>query len=352
MSIVDDARRKLEAEIARLETLYFVSTITYKREAKEHYRKSQGADKAIVFEAGDWKREVAHNAGHFKAIVEDVLPKTLRETIYVRVISAVEVFHVDLVRAIFTFRRDLLARNQVIELQYGYLASLTTISELITKLVDKDCRAMTSGGFEDAIKFYKQRFQIELKALSGYKQLAAAHDLRHILVHRLGFTDESYRRQYKSKKRRVAVDEAALLALLKHIRSYADALLKQVEKLTVTAPARASRDQSDLSLHVQIDSPEAAELTSPDYSFLHNERYYTLRDYIRERRVDGSEVRLMLRGDQNVLRIYLKKVKTLAKHEKLTILTPSKTRTVKLTAAPAEPPVAISLADEPARPEI
>ena len=50
MSIVDDARRKLEAEIARLETLYFVSTITYKREAKEHYRKSQGADKAIIFD--------------------------------------------------------------------------------------------------------------------------------------------------------------------------------------------------------------------------------------------------------------------------------------------------------------
>ena len=329
MSIVDEAGRKLEAEIARLETLYFVSTITYKREAKERFRKSQGADNPIVFEAGEWKREVAHNAGHFRAIVEDVLPKTLRETIYVRLISAVEVFHVDLVRAIFIFRRDLLARKQVIELQYGYLASINTVSELITKLVDKDCRALTSGGFEDATKFYKQRFQIELKALPGYKQLAAAHDLRHILVHRLGFTDESYRRQYKSKKRRIAVDEPALLALVKYIRSYADALFKQVEKLTAAAPVRVPRDQSELAIHVLIASPEAAELTAPDFSFLHNERYYSLRDYIRERRIDGSEVCLKLRGDQNVLRVYLRKVKSLSKHEKLTILTPSKTRTVK-----------------------
>jgi hypothetical protein len=88
MSVIDEARSKLEAEIGRLETLYFVSTITYKREAKANYKKSKGADKPVIFEAGHWKREVAHNAGHFSAIVDDVLPKTLRETIFVRLISA------------------------------------------------------------------------------------------------------------------------------------------------------------------------------------------------------------------------------------------------------------------------
>ena len=77
MSVVNEARSKLEAEIGKLETLYFVSTITYKREAKARYRKSHSSDKAIVFETSDWKREVAHNAGHFKAIVDDVLPNSL-----------------------------------------------------------------------------------------------------------------------------------------------------------------------------------------------------------------------------------------------------------------------------------
>jgi hypothetical protein len=129
MSVVDEVRNKLEAEIAKLETLYFISTITYKREAKAHYRKSK-ADKPVIFEAGDWKREVAHNAGHFSAIVDDVLPKTLRETIFVRLISAAEVFHVDLVRAIFTFRRDLLARDQPLELPYAYPTAIHSNSKL------------------------------------------------------------------------------------------------------------------------------------------------------------------------------------------------------------------------------
>jgi hypothetical protein len=337
MSVIDEARSKLEAEIGRLETLYFVSTITYKREAKAHYKKSKGADKPVIFEAGDWKREVAHNAGHFSAIVDDVLPKTLRETIFVRLISAVEVFHVDLVRAIFTFRRDLLSREQPLELPYAYVASLTTLSELITKLVDRDCRAITSGGFGDATKFYKQRFQIDLKGLPGYKELAAAHALRHILVHRLGHTDEQYRRTYKPKKRRVSVDQPYLLEAVKQLRLYADALIVHAAKLAVPVATRLLRDQNDLALHLQVDSPEAAELTSPDFFFLYNERYYMLRDLIRERHFVDHEVRLALRGDSKVLRVYLRKIRSLSEHSKLTILTPSKMRTVKTPKQAIEP---------------
>jgi hypothetical protein len=330
MSVIDEARSKLEAEIGRLETLYFISTITYKREAKAYYQKSKGADKPVVFEAGDWKREVAHNAGHFRSIVDDVLPKTLRETIFVRLISSVEVFHVDLVRAIFTFRRDLLARDQTLELPYAYVASLTTLSELITKLVDRDCRAITSGGFDDATKYFMRRFEIDLKAMQGYNALSAAHDLRHVLVHRLGYTDEQYRHAHKSKKRRISVDQPYLLDVIKHVRSYADALVVQAAKLAISqAASRSLRDQSDLALHVQIDSPEAVDLTSPDFFFLYNERYYTLRDLIRERHVADREVNLALRGDSKVLRVYLRKIRVLSEQSKLTILTPSKTRTVE-----------------------
>jgi hypothetical protein len=329
LSVIDEARNKLEAEIGKLETLYFVSTITYKREAKARYQKSKGLDKPVIFDTGDWKREVAHNAGHFRSIVDDVLPKTLRETVFVRLISAVEVFHVDLIRAIFTYRRDLLARNQPLELPYAYLASLTTLSELITRLVDRDCRSITSGGFEDATKYFKRQFQVDLNALPGYAALDAAHDLRHVLVHRLGYTDEQYRRAYESKKRRISVDQPYLLEVIKHVRTYADALVAQAATLAVSQPSRSLRDQSDLALHIQIDSPEAGDLTSPSFFFLYNERYYTLRDLIRERHVAEREMHLALRGNSKVLRVYLRKIRALSGQKKLTILTPSKTRTVK-----------------------
>jgi hypothetical protein len=199
----------------------------------------------------------------------------------------------------------------------------------VITLVDRDCRAITSGGFEDATKFYKHRFSIDLKGLSGYKQLSEAHDLRHILVHRLGYTDEQYRHAHKYKKRRVSVDQLYLLEAIKQIRLYADALAGQASKLTVPSGTTTARYQSDLSLHVQIDSPDAAHLTSPDFFFLYNEKYYSLRDLIRERHVADREIRLSLRGDSKVLRVYLRKIRALSEQEKLTILTPSKTRNAK-----------------------
>ena len=329
VSVVNEARSKLEAEISKLETLYFVSTITYKNEVKAQYRCSKGGDKAIVFKTADWEREVAHNAGHFKAIVDRILPQTLRETIFVRLISAVEVFHVDLVRAIFSFRRDLLSRDQKVELPYAYLASITTLSELITKLVDRDCRAITSGGFDDATKFFRQRFKIDLKQLPGYKHLSEAHDRRHLLVHRLGLTDEHFRHAYKQTRRRVSLDQLYLLGSINHIRNYADALIGEAAKLAIAPGKTVNRGKSDLSLHLKLESSEASDLTSPDFFFLYNEKYYSLRDLVRERNVVDDEIRLSLRGDSKVLRVYLRKIQVFADQNKLVILTPSKTRNVK-----------------------
>jgi hypothetical protein len=150
------------------------------------------------------------------------------------------------------------------------------------------------------------------------------------LVHRLGYTDEQYRHAHKSKKRRISVDQPYLLDTIKRIRAYADALVVEAAKLSVFQASRTLRDQSDLTLHVQIDSPEAAHLTSPDFLFLYNERYYALRDLIRERHVADREIHLDLRGDNKVLRVYLRKIRVLSEQSKLTILTPSKTRTVKI----------------------
>jgi|SRR5271165_1637404 len=334
MDIVNEALNKLEAEITRLETLYFVSIVTYRREAKHRYRKSRGSDRPVEFETPGWKREIAHNAGHFKAMVDGVLPQTLRETIFVRLVSALEVFHVDVVRSIYALRRDLLQRESTIELPYAYLASLSTIPELITKLVDRDCRAITSGGFEVATKFYKQRFNIELKSIPGYKNLKEIHDRRHILVHRLGHTDDQYRRSYSYGPRRVSVDQPYLLNSIQYIRSFAHEVVKRGGSLAANAiPASSSRGLNDMAVHVKLQSLEAEAMTSPEFFFLYNERYYCLRDLIRERTVSGQEVRLSLRGQSNVLRVYLRKIKALAKQDKLLIVTPSKTRNVKVLSA-------------------
>ena len=151
--MIADAGNKLDAEIARLEMLYFVSTILYSREVKAKYREARHADKPVVFRSSQWKRVVAKNAGHFKQIVENLLPRSLRETIFVRLVSAVEVFLTDVIREMYAIRPDMLQTDNVVELSYQRLTSLRTRSEVITYLVNTDCRRLTSGGFNELKKY-------------------------------------------------------------------------------------------------------------------------------------------------------------------------------------------------------
>jgi hypothetical protein len=169
--------------------------------------KLQRTDKRL--QQKDWKREVAKNAGHFKQIIEELLPRTLRETIFVRLVSALEVFLTDIVREVYAGRRDLLESDTHIELSYRYLSSLRSTSDLITFLVDRDCRALTSGGFKKTTKYYRERLGIDIGGLSHFNSLSEIHERRHLLVHRLGFTDEQYRHMYGSDRRRVSIDDGS-----------------------------------------------------------------------------------------------------------------------------------------------
>jgi hypothetical protein len=73
--VIIDAKNKLDAEISRLETLYYVSTILYGKEMREKYKQSPAKQALpVTFRSAGWEREVAHNAGHFRVIVEKNSP--------------------------------------------------------------------------------------------------------------------------------------------------------------------------------------------------------------------------------------------------------------------------------------
>jgi hypothetical protein len=68
--MIVDAKNKLQAEIRRLETLYFVSVSLYAGEANARYRQTASASaQPIVLKHGNWEREVAHNVGHYWQVV-------------------------------------------------------------------------------------------------------------------------------------------------------------------------------------------------------------------------------------------------------------------------------------------
>jgi hypothetical protein len=223
--MIIEANKKLQAEIQRLETLYFVSVSLYAGEANSRYRRSDSSSgQPIVLKHGSWEREVAHNVGHYRQLVTKQLPRILRETVFVRLLSAFEVFITDLVRAIYLARPDLLQRKEHIEISYSYIVSLRSISELISRLVNRDCRALTSGGFREYEKYFQSKVQIRFPELPGYIQLQEINNRRHLLVHRLGLTDEQYRHAYNYDKKKAPIDESYLTAAFHTVRQFSDGL--------------------------------------------------------------------------------------------------------------------------------
>ena len=60
-------------------------------------------------------------------------------------------------------------------------------------------------------------------------------------------------------------------------------------------------------------------MTSPDFRFLYNEKFYILSDFIVSRAIQDGQVDLVLKGPVDVLRVYARKVNALARKNELKI---------------------------------
>ena len=103
---------KLDNEINRLHELYQTSVFSYRDSARSLTRKInskeiQPSDPIDLTLLGIPGEPVARNAYSLRTRLNSVFPKYLRELIFVRIISALEVFLADVVREIFLSRRDL-----------------------------------------------------------------------------------------------------------------------------------------------------------------------------------------------------------------------------------------------------
>jgi hypothetical protein len=111
--------RNLEAEIARLRGLYRTSVLSYGRTQrelrKEMYAEGYDRDVPVLADPNDPDSVIANNAYAFLNRMNSQFPRYLRETIFVRLISALEVFIVNVTRELFLHRRDMFHTNEKIE---------------------------------------------------------------------------------------------------------------------------------------------------------------------------------------------------------------------------------------------
>lgn len=210
---------------------------------------------------------------------------TLARVLFVRLISALEVFLINQIRTAFIVDKKLFMKSgAVYEFGQAELLAMTSISSIRSKILGKICRDLTSGGYSKIVDFYSKYFSINLNStLPGKERMTDYHEHRHLLVHRLGRTDSIFRKKYNTLKSGIHIDESFLYQGVSDFNKFAEDITKQVVRIFTPKSDEELKAQLDaeriIELEIEIFKP-ACRAAEVDFEFLVSDDYTLLRDLI------------------------------------------------------------------------
>jgi hypothetical protein len=319
--------RRIEIEIVRLRLLYLTTRYSYDKTTENIIKSIKAGEldpqSFVLFDDHDLEpHEVLRGAHNLLHKLKTQFPKFLRETIFVRLISALEVFLIDAVRDIFLARRDLFQSGNKIEFTFGEVLSATSITEVWTKVINRELRKLHSQGFKEVVKFYNNRLDIDLSTFpSSISIIQELHDRRHLLVHRLGKADDQYRHRYDSRLKSLPVSEEYLLnsmhQILEFARFVAGAAQTRANQKIDTSESKAN--DAEASVVIEFLSEEAKAVTVKGFHFAMDDKIGSLDDILTSYRWEEGRLTMAFAGDSASVRAYLRILKRLARKDQLII---------------------------------
>ncbi len=242
---------------------------------------------------------------HRKQKIESILS----ELIFVRAISALETFLTDAIRDVFVVTKSPFMDKSVrIDISQEELIANNSPTKIFSKIINRETRKLTSGGFNEFIKYYKKRFGIDLSQISpGYKKMNEYHDVRHILVHRLGQTDEAFRLKYHNDSKQITVDPSLLNSLLDDLDIFVGRVEKEVSRLMQSYSAIDTEYNARYIVDILLLKNNLPNCLHPSFQFWADDEYVMMADVLLGTTPSGEgRVRYYFNGSDRALR-YLKK---------------------------------------------
>ncbi len=264
----------LKKETTAIEELYEITIWCYKNISLLNIQQEENGKLTLLTDDNSSIKSYS-NRGHLKSELLKKRAKELRSVLYVRLISALEVFLIDSVKYAFIKNPFIfVSQSKQMSVPYSKLLRISNISDLQWEIVEKEARSLHSGGFKDIIKYYNSQMKINIADLGiNLSNLERFHDRRHLLVHRLGQTDNGYRHKYNEKSSTIKVDETELKELIQAIRELSMKLNNAIE----TQIANTIKPNSSENFVAKIIFELNAEILPPilleSYSFVIKDRY-------------------------------------------------------------------------------
>lgn len=308
-----EAYNNFQAEFAHLEMLHASTLFAYDetiqhttQRAKEGYvnkeepvfRKLAGGTEFRL--ASDLK--ALHNK--FKTSYRTIL----RETIFVRAISVLEVYLIDTVREILLARKDSFLKTDLVTLSYPHLISFKNSSEILSYIINNECRNLHNGGFNEISKYFRNRLKIELNNFKEpLKLIFEYHDERHLIVHRLGLTDKEYRHKYNTDIKRVNINEKYLISAFKNIRAFCEFVLNEATVIINSSDNPVSQtDESFATIALKTFDKKGSAAIKKNFIYSFDDNIVQLKDLSLQTIKETDDIfRLIISGDINYLKRYI-----------------------------------------------
>lgn len=135
------------------------------------------------------------------------------------------------------------------------------------------------------------------------------HMRRHLLVHRLGRTDDQYRDRYNTSAKSVTISEEELIACFDRGYEFAAFVYSQaMERARDTASRISTRPEMRVELLLELQSG-ARDVATREFIFQVDEHIVQLGDILESRRREGDKTRLIVAGPRTSVRGYLKELR-------------------------------------------
>lgn len=249
--------------------------------------------------------------------------KNLSEIIFIRVISALEVYMKDSIIEIF--RKNKLPFKKLkkdLKFNYNELLSFKSTADIINKLIKSELKEVKNGGITELVKYYNNTFDLNINITSPeFKKLLKYHDQRHIFVHRLGKTDDIYRKKYESIIS-LSIDEDYLMTCINDFNAFGNQIeelleIKFKDEYYKTQQSRKPEKQIRFSVEILKGKPEIFNF---NYEFWIDDQPVMFGNILRNREdIDTKKFIISVAGKNRVIENYIKIVDNFASKNKIKV---------------------------------
>lgn len=225
---------KFKREVRDIRQIY---DITYHLYLEEHQRLKKMITNTkedhrinIITSVG----EIQHGLSSLYQRIQNHYPFKLRQLLLVSSVTSLEVYLTSVIEEI-SQRDDTPFREEIpLEFSKSYLLSVSSLNELKSRIIKKEIRSLTSGGFNVITKYYNKKFGINFKNLGiSFKDIEEIHVRRHLCVHRNGICDQIYEKNFTNmgfrEGDRIKIEHDYIIKSLNKLTEFASLINKELQ---------------------------------------------------------------------------------------------------------------------------